>query len=72
MKKKIYTIMENLKNKEFKVIRVNKKEFELDNGDVYPHTFELDENISIEEFQKLLDQSQQTMISHLQKLSDNK
>ena len=72
MRKKIYTIMENLKNKEFKVVRVSKTEFELDNGDVYPHTFELDEDISIEEFQKLLDQSQQTMISHLQKISDNK
>lgn len=36
-----------------KVIRVTKTEFELDNGDTYPHNFELEEDISVEEFQKL-------------------
>lgn len=60
--------MNNLKNKKFKVIRVNKTEFELDNGDIYPHTFDIDEKISVKEFQKLLDASQSTMVDHLNKL----
>ena len=68
MKKKLKAIMNNLKDKKFKVIRVTKTEFELDNGDVYPHTFEIDERISVKEFQKLLDESQSTMITHLDKI----
>jgi hypothetical protein len=66
--KAIKTIMENLKNKEFKVVSVTKTEFTLENGDVYPHAFELDEDISVEEFQKLLNQSKQTIINHIENL----
>lgn len=66
--KSIKTIMENLKNKEFKVVSVTKTEFTLDNGDVYPHAFELDEDISVEDFQKLLNQSKQTIIKHIEDL----
>ncbi|GIV44008.1 MAG: hypothetical protein KatS3mg035_1131 [Bacteroidia bacterium] len=47
--------MNNLKDKKFKVIRVTKTEFELDNGEIYPHIFDIDEKISVKEFQKLLD-----------------
>ena len=41
----IYLYMKNdlinkMENKEFKVIRVNKTEYELENGDIYPHIFE--------------------------------
>ncbi len=72
MKKKLKTIMADLKDKKFKVIRVTKTEFELDNGDIYPHTFEIDEKISIKAFQKLLDASQSTMISHLDKIIKDK
>lgn len=71
MKKKLKTIMSNLKDKKFKVIRVTKTEFELDNGDIYPHTFEIGEKISVKEFQKLLDASQSTMIDHLAKIIKN-
>lgn len=60
--------MTNLKDKKFKVIRVTKTEFELDNGDIYPHTFDIDEKISVNEFQKLLDASQSTMVDHLDKI----
>lgn len=60
--------MNNLKDKKFKVIRVTKTEFELDNGDIYPHTFDIDEKISVKEFQKLLDASQSTMVDHLDKI----
>ena len=60
--------MENLKNKTLKVVRVDKTEFELDNGDVYPIPFELDinEDISVDEFQKILDNSKDLMIKILE------
>jgi hypothetical protein len=67
-KKQLNIIMNNLKDKKFKVIRVTKTEFEFDNGDIYPHTFEIQEKISVKEFQKLLDASQSTMIGHLDKI----
>jgi hypothetical protein len=68
MKRKLKQIMENLKNKQLKVVRLTKTEFELDNGDVYPIPFELevDEDISIEEFQKILDLSKEFMLKILE------
>jgi len=68
MKRDIKTIMKELTNKNLTVVKVTKTEFELDNGDIYPHTFELDEDISVEEFQGLLDESKSTMINHLNKI----
>lgn len=68
MKRNAKTIMKELVNKKLTVVRVTKTEFELDNGDIYPHTFELDEDISVEEFQMLLDESKSTMINHLNKI----
>ena len=55
MENNLIKIMTDLQNKTFKVVRLTKTEFELDNGDVYPIPFELDldEEISIEEFEKL-------------------
>ena len=67
-KKKLETVMNELENKKFKVVRVTKTEFELDNGDIYPHTFELDDTISVAKFPKLLDASQETMVDHLKKI----
>ena len=52
----------------YKVIKVTKTEFELDNGDIYPHNFELDEDISVEEFQKLLDSSKELIVDLLRKI----
>lgn len=65
-------IMENLKNKSLKVVRVDKHEFELDNGDVYPILFELDvdEDISVEEFQKILDSSKEIMLKILEQSNE--
>ncbi len=37
------------------VIRVPKTEFELDDGRIYQHPFELDEVPAIEEFQRIYD-----------------
>lgn len=38
-----------------KVVRVTKTEFELDNGQIFPHAVELDEVPTVEEFQKHYD-----------------
>jgi hypothetical protein len=72
MRKKINKIMEDLKSKNLIVVRVNKTEFELDNGDVYPIPFELDvdEDISVEEFQKLLNSSKDNMIKILGNINE--
>ena len=68
MKPKINNIINKMKLQKMIVVRVTKTEFELDNGDIYPHTFELDEDITIDEFQMLLNESQSTMINHLNKI----
>jgi hypothetical protein len=64
------TLKQKMENKTYKVIRITKTEFELDNGDIYPHTFELDEDISVEEFQVLLDNSKQTIINLIQSIEN--
>lgn len=70
--KKRNSIMENLKNKSLKVVRVDKTEFELDNGDVYPIPFELDvdEDVSVEEFQKILDSSKDIILKILEQTNE--
>lgn len=44
-----------------KVIEVNKHTYTLDNGDVIEHQFEISDNITVEEFQSLLDKAKQTV-----------
>jgi len=68
MKIKLIKIMEE---KNMKVVRVNKTEYELENGDVYPHVFELDEDITVEEFQKLLDESKSLVLSHIKNIEED-
>lgn len=70
--KKINKIMENLKKKPLNVVRVDKDEFELDNGDVYPIPFELDidEDISVGEFQKILDSSKEIILKILEQSNE--
>ena len=70
--KKRNTIMENLKNKSLKVVRVDKHEFELDNGDIYPIPFELDvdEDVSVKEFQKILDSSKEIILKILEQTNE--
>lgn len=70
--KKRNTIMKNLKNKSLKVVRVDKHEFELDNGDIYPIPFELDvdEDVSFEEFQKILDSSKEIILKILEQTNE--
>jgi len=44
-----------MKGKRLMVKRVTKTEFETDDGRVFEHPIELDEEISVEEFQGILD-----------------
>ena len=68
MKAKLKKVVKKMETKEYKVVRVDKSEFELENGDIYPHVFELDEDISVEEFQKILDLSKKNIIDHIKKM----
>ena len=53
-----------------KVIEVTKTNYTLENGDVYEHTFDIDENITIEEFQTLLDNAKATFLNSLNKIEN--
>ena len=52
-----------------KVIEVTKTNYTLDNGDVYEHTFDIDEDITVEEFQELLDNARETIIGTLDRIN---
>lgn len=64
MKRKI---MDYLENKQFKVVRVSRTEFELDNGDIYSIPFEFDYDPTIEEFQMFLDNSKESILDLIKK-----
>ena len=68
MNTRINNLKKTLQNMQPKVIEVTKTSYTLDNGDVYEHQFEIDENITVEEFQKLLDNSKNTIIETLNKI----
>lgn len=60
-------IMQELKDKKLKVIRVSKSEFELDSGDVYPIPFDLGYEPSLAEFQKFVDDSRDLIFEFIKK-----
>lgn len=64
-------LIKNMQNKKFIIKRVYSNEFELDNGDIFPQLFNIDEDITIEEFQQIIDESKNTIINHLKKLNDD-
>ena len=66
---KFARIMKDMENKNHKVIRVSKTEFELDTGDIYPIPFDLGYEPTIEEFQKFIDDSK-SLISEFIKKSE--
>ena len=68
MKTKLKKVIKKMETKEYKVARVDKSEFELENGDIYPHVFELDDDISVEDFQKILDLSKENIVDHIKKI----
>lgn len=70
MKTKIQKLIDKVENTQHKVVRVTKEEFELDNGDIYPNTFELDEDITVEEFQKLLDSSKELVLEQIKRINE--
>lgn len=63
-------LIKKMENKVYTVVRVTKTEFELDNGDIYPHAFELDDDITVEEFQKILNASKDMVIDHMKKIEE--
>lgn len=63
--------MRSKKDKKMRVVRVTKTEFELDNGDVYPLPFELDETPTLKEFNEIYANSR-TLVENLIIQSKNK
>lgn len=55
MKRTLKTIMDTIPTVKYKVVEVTKDHYTLENGDMFEHTFDIDENITVEEFQHLLD-----------------
>ena len=68
MNNKINNTKKALQNMQLKVVEVTKTNYTLENGDVYEHTFDIDENITVDEFQKLLDNAKNTIIETLNKI----
>ena len=68
MKRKINNIAKNSNAMDLKVVEVRKDHYTLENGDVFEHTFEIDENVTVEEFQKLLDNAKAVMLETLNKI----
>ena len=64
-------LMKTLKNMQNKVIEVTKAHYTLENGDVFEHTFDIDENITIDEFQKLLNNAKSIVIDTLNKIEND-
>lgn len=54
-----------------KVVKVTKTDYTLDNGDVYEHTFDIDENITVEEFQTLLNNAKNIIVETLNKIEND-
>ncbi len=58
----------HMKGVHLNVVEVTKTNYTLENGDVYEHTFDIDEDITVKEFQKLLDNAKNTIIEALNKI----
>ena len=61
MKKKINNMIDNLNTSKYKVVAVTKDNYTLENGDVYEHTLELPDDITVDEFQKILDKAKESL-----------
>ena len=71
MRTYINNIKKTLQSIQMKVVEVTKTNYTLENGDVYEHTFDIDENITVEEFQKLLDNAKITFLNSLNKIEND-
>ena len=68
MNDKINNTKKALQNMHLNVVEVTNTNYTLENGDVYEHTFDIDEDITVKEFQKLLDNAKNTIIEALNKI----
>ena len=68
MNSKINNTKNALQSMPLKVVEVTKTNYTIENGDVYEHTFDIDENITVEEFQKLLNNAKNAIIEVLNKI----
>jgi len=66
---KFMRVVKDMENKKYKVIKISKTEFELDNGDIYPIPFDLGYEPTLDEFQKFIDDSK-SLISEFIKKSE--
>mgnify|MGYP003290877413 CR=1 FL=1 len=71
MRTYINNIKKTLQSIQMKVIEVTKTNYTLENGDVYEHTFDIGENITVEEFQNLLDNAKTTFLNSLNKIEND-
>ena len=65
MKRRLNKMINQLESTQHKVVKVTKSNYTLENGDVFEHTFEIDDNITVEEFQQLLDNAKKSIIETL-------
>ena len=68
---KINKLKKSLLDMQPKVVKVIKTDYTLDNGDVYEHTFDIDENITVEEFQSLLNNAKNIIVETLNKIEND-
>jgi len=61
MKRNLKQIMDNTPNAKYKVVEVTKEYYKLENGDIFEHTFDIDDDITVEEFQAMLDNARKIM-----------
>lgn len=59
--------MDKLKQQSCKVVEVTKDHYVLENGDVFEHTFSIDDDITVEQFQQLLDNAKDMVLQTLEK-----
>ena len=71
MNTNINKLKKSLIDMHLKVVKVTKTNYTLDNGDVYEHTFDIDENITIDEFQSLLDNAKNVIAETLNKIEND-
>ncbi len=74
MKRRLNKMINQLESTQHKVVKVSKSNYTLENGDVFEHTFEIDDNITVEEFQQLLDNAKKSIIetlNNIDKLNEN-
>jgi len=61
MKRNLKKTMDNTPNAKYKVVEVTKDHYKLENGDIFEHTFDIDDDITVEEFQAMLDNARKIM-----------